>query len=85
MATDYLVIAATYAGVPLSIAVYPWPGSDPRWRTGLAEAAVLAILAAPLLVLQAGLDQLMITGTVLAALLAGSLMGGLAGTWARTH
>ncbi len=81
----YLAIAAAYAGVPLSIAVYAWPGSDPGWRTGLAEAVVFAILAAPLLVLQAGLDELMITGTVLGGLVAGSLMGGLAGTWARAR
>lgn len=79
----YLVIAAAYAGVPLSIAVYAWPRSDPRWRTGLVEAAVFAGLAAPLLVLQVGLDQLMITGTVLAGLVIGALVGGLAGTWAR--
>lgn len=81
----YLVIAAVYAGVPLSIAVYAWSGSDPRWRTGFAEAAVFAILAAPVLVLQVGLDELMITGTLLLGLLAGSLMGGLAGTWARAR
>lgn len=81
----YLVIAAAYAGIPLGVAAYVWAGGANRWATGLAEAMVFTILAAPVLLLQAGVEEVMITGTVAVGLLLGSLAGGTAGTWLRAH
>ncbi|MBI4539173.1 MAG: hypothetical protein HY704_06670 [Gemmatimonadetes bacterium] len=81
----YLGVAAAYAGIPLGVAAYVWSGAGARWATGIAEAVLFTILAAPVLVLQAGLEETMITGTVALGLLLGSLAGGAAGTWARAH
>lgn len=81
----YLAIAAIYAGIPLGVAAYVWSGAGARWVMGMAEAVLFTVLAAPVLVLQAGFEEIMITGTVVLGLLLGSLAGGAAGTWARAQ
>ncbi len=78
----YLVVAGLYAGVPLAIAAYVWGGSDKRWRTGLAEAAIFMSLVAPLAIIQSRPEGWMITAALLLSLLIGSLTGGLLGGWA---
>lgn len=75
----HLVLAALYAGLPLGVATYWWLGNA-TWAAGLAEAVVFIVLAAPVLLLQAGLDQPMITGVMLLGLAVGALGGGFAGT-----
>jgi hypothetical protein len=81
----YFVIVTLYAGVPLAIAAYAWSGKDAGWRGGLAEAAVFAILATPLFLLQAGFGSLLVTGSVVLGLAAGSLAGGVGGVWIRAR
>jgi len=81
----YLVVGTLYAGVPLSVAAYAWSGRDAGWRGGIAEATVFTILAAPLYVLQAGVASVLITGSVMLGLAAGSLAGGVGGVWARAR
>lgn len=81
----YAAVAALYGGVPVGLAAYRWPGSGAgreRWRVGLAEAGVFTLLAAPTAVLQSGVEDWIITLTVLAGLAAGSLTAGVLGTWA---
>lgn len=79
----YLVVAALYAGVPLTITTYWWSNEGATWRTGLGEAVVFVVLATPVLLLQAGLAELMITGTVMLGLAGGAVLGGLGGVWAK--
>ena len=78
----YLAVAVLYAGVPMGIAAYAG-GAEHTWRAGLVEAAIFALLTAPTAVLQVGIEEWFITLTVLAGLVAGSLAGGLGGTWIR--
>jgi len=81
----YLGVAMLYAAVPMALATYlerP-AGADSVWRTGLAEAVVFTLLAAPTLILQLGMEEKFITLTALAGLPLGALVGGLGGTWAR--
>ncbi len=85
MCLVYLAVAMLYAGLPIGLAAYAWGGADSDWRSGLAEAAVFALLAAPTLLLQTGFGEWMITLTLLAGFVGGALAGGLAGTWARVR
>ncbi|GIW53144.1 MAG: hypothetical protein KatS3mg081_2499 [Gemmatimonadales bacterium] len=77
----YLVIASLYAAIPSAVGAYAWGGRQAQWRTGIGEAMVFVFLSAPVFLLQAGWDELMVTGTVFAALVAGSLLGGFSGSW----
>lgn len=80
----YLVIATLYAGVPVGIAAYMRRAAGTNWwRAGVLEGAIFTLLAAPILVLQAGLDQWMISATVLTGLIVGAMGGGLAGNGVR--
>ncbi len=81
----YLAIAVLYAGLPMGLAAFAWGGADGRWRAGLVEAGVFALLAAPTAVLQLGIEEWIITLTVLVGLIAGSFAGGLAGTLLRAR
>jgi hypothetical protein len=81
----YLAVAVLYAGVPMAAAAFAWGSSDDRWRTGLAEAGVFALLASLSAFLQLGLEEWIITLTALTGVLVGSLAGGLAGVWMRTR
>lgn len=80
----YLAVALLYAGVPMGVAAYAG-GAELTWRAGLVEAVIFALVAAPTAVLQLGFEEWFITLTVLAGLGAGSLAGGLGGTWIRFH
>lgn len=81
----YLALAVLYAGIPMGLAAFAWGGADVRWRTGLAEAGVFALLAGLAALLQLGIEEWIITLTVLAGLAAGSFAGALTGAWARTR
>lgn len=79
----YLVVAALYAGIPVAVAAYVRSADAAWWRTGILEGALFTLLAAPILVLQSGLDEWLITGTVLTGLVLGAVAGGLLGSGAR--
>lgn len=74
----YAAVASLYAGLPVAVASHLSAAED-GWAAGLAEAAVFTLLAAPILVLQFGVESLAITGTVLAGAAIGAAAGGLAG------
>ncbi len=75
----YAGVAALYAGVPVGVTAYLSSAGKDGWRVGLAEAAVFTLLALPVLVLQFGLQDAVITLTVLAGLASGAVAGGLVG------
>jgi hypothetical protein len=52
---------------------------------GSAEAAIFMLLAAPTVVLQLGVEEVMFTLTVVLGVVAGSLAGGLGGAWIRSR
>lgn len=78
----YAAVAALYAGVPVAVTAFLSSGGD-GWKVGLAEAAVFTLLAFPVLGLQFGLENVAVTGTVLAGAALGAAVGGLAGGTAR--
>lgn len=80
----YAAVAALYAGVPVGVTAYLSSSGGDGWRVGLAEATVFTLLALPVLGLQFGLEDLAITGTVLAGVALGAAAGGVAGGLART-
>lgn len=79
----YLGVAALYAGVPAGLAGWRWDGRRPGRTTGLAVAAVFAVLAAPFLGLQLGMADLILTVSAFVGLALGALGGGLVGGLAR--
>lgn len=81
----YLGVAALYAGAPMAAAVYLWPDGARPWSAGVVEGVVFALLAAPVVVLQFGTAEWMITGTGLLGLALGAVAGGAAGSWARSR
>lgn len=81
----YLAVAVLYAGVPMGLAAYAGGAVGRTWRARLVEATIFALLAAPTVVLQVGVGEVVITLTVLAGLVAGSLIGGLGGNWVRSR
>lgn len=76
----YLAVAAGYAGLPLAAAAYLGPGPAKPW---LAQALAFSVLALPILVLQAGLQEWAITLTAVAGLVLGALGGARLGEGAR--
>lgn len=81
----YLVVAGLYAGVPMALAAYAEGGAGNPWRMGSAEAAIFALLVAPTVVLQLGVEEAMFTLTVVLGVVAGSLAGGVSGAWIRSR
>lgn len=79
----YAGVAALYAGVPVGVTAYLSSTTGDGWRIGLAEAAVFTLFALPVLGLQFGLEEVAITGTVLAGAALGAAVGGVAGSVAR--
>lgn len=75
----YAGVAALYAGVPVGLAAYLSPAGPHRAKLGLAAAVVFTLLALPVLSLQFGMEDVVITATVGAGLAAGAVAGGLAG------
>ncbi len=81
----YLVVAGLYAGVPMALAAYAEGGAGNPWRMGSAEAVIFALLVAPTVVLQLGVEEAMFTLTVVLGVVAGSLAGGVSGAWIRSR
>ncbi len=79
----YLSVAALYAGIPMAIASYAWGGTETGARVGIAEALVFAVIAMPLVLLQLGFSQWLITLAVGVGFAVGAVGGGVAGRW--TH
>lgn len=79
----YLGVAALYAGAPMAVGAYLQPEGVRRWSTGALQGAVFTLLAAPVVVLQFGTAEWMITGTGLLGLALGAVAGGAAGSWVR--
>lgn len=79
----YLGVAALYAGAPMAVAAYLQPDGERRWSTGALQGAVFTLLAAPVVVLQFGTAEWMITGTGLLGLALGAVAGGAVGSWVR--
>lgn len=79
----YAAVAALYAGLPVGAMAYLSAEDGVRWKLGLAEAAVFTLLALPISVLEFGLQDTVITLTVLGGLAAGAAGGGLTGGLAR--
>lgn len=79
----YAAVAALYAGVPVGVTAYLSSAGGDDWKVGLAEAAVFTLLALPVLGLQFGLENVAITGTVLAGVVLGAVAGGVAGVRVR--
>jgi len=75
----YAGVAALYAGVPVGVAAYLSSSGHGGWKVGLAEGAVFTLLALPVLGLQFGLAEVVITATVLAGVALGAVVGGVAG------
>lgn len=79
----YLGVAALYGGAPAGLAAWRWADRPSPWPTGLAVAAIFALLAAPFLGLHLGLEDLVLTASALLGLTVGALGGNLAGGLAR--
>lgn len=75
----YAGVSALYAGLPVAVAAFLSSATGERWRLGLAEAGVFTLLALPVLALQFGLENAIITVTVLTGLTLGAAAGGIAG------
>lgn len=78
----YAAVAALYAGLPVAVAAYLSPVDGDGWRLGLAEGAAFTLLALPVLGLQFGLDDAVITATVVGGLAVGAAAGGITGSLA---
>lgn len=79
----YLGVAALYGGAPAGLAGWRWADRGAPWATGLAVAAIFALLATPFLGLHLGLEELVLTASALLGLTVGVLGGNLAGGLAR--
>lgn len=77
----YLGVAALYAGLPMAISAYLWPGKASGARAGLLAAGVFLVLAFPTLLLQVGVQEWLIGAVLLVGAALGSLLGGAGGGW----
>ena len=78
----YLFVTVFYAAIPMATVAYATGGTRPG-RRGVMEAAVFALLTAPLLLLQAGFDIWLVPLTVVLGFAGGAVMGELVGHRAR--
>lgn len=80
----YAAVSGLYAGLPAAGAVWWWAPPWDGWRVALSAAGVFSVMALPVLGLQLGASDLVVTATVAGGLALGAAAGGLAGGAARS-
>lgn len=78
----YVGVAALYAALPVGLAAYRWADPRRRWRFGLTGALLFGLLSLPVLGLQMGTADWILTLSALGGVAAGAGVGGLMGSWA---